>query len=120
MTDPTQDLKFRDLDRRDRQHGLAKIGYHFVIDREGKVSTGRTQLEASVHDSFNIAKDAMSICLVGGVDASKQPANNFTDEQFDSLVHLVSNLRLGTPTIKSIKLVTLAMSEDELRRWIQF
>lgn len=115
MTDPTVAQTFRDLDLRDRRHGLTKIGYHFVIERDGKVKSGRALNEASMHDHLRLAKEAVSVCLIGGVDETGNPTNNFTDAQYDAFVHLAPTLKQAG--IKTVKAVTPAITNHEVSCW---
>jgi hypothetical protein len=60
----------RDIDLRDRRTGYNGIGYHWLIQRDGTVEKGRDESSASVHDDgISLAKSAVSICLIGGLDA---------------------------------------------------
>lgn len=118
MTDPTKDLKFRDIDHRDRRHGLTKIGYHYVIERDGTVKHGRSLAEASIHEQrIESAKNAVSICLIGGVDESGNPTNNFTDSQYDAVVHLAVDLKVHCDLVR-VKAVTLALTDFEVSKWV--
>jgi N-acetylmuramoyl-L-alanine amidase len=89
MTRPGMRLTGRDIDRRDRQHGYSKCGYHYVIQRDGVVYQGRQDSEPSIHDD-NDAKHAISVCLVGGVDDFDIPTNNFTLPQWEAMRHLLA------------------------------
>jgi N-acetylmuramoyl-L-alanine amidase len=77
-----EDLTVRDLDVRDRKHGFAQIGYHYVITRDGKTHVGRDERLASIHEPsiFNAAK-SVSVVLVGGGDGNGEPEDNFTPTQ---------------------------------------
>ena len=39
----------KDIDRMHRQRGFRKIGYHYVIDLDGKVEKGRADNENGAH-----------------------------------------------------------------------
>jgi len=76
--------------------GWEDIGYHFVIKRDGTVEPGR-KLEyqgahCTGHNRFSIG-----ICLVGGVDVSGQPQDNFTFMQFEALAMLLREMRKRWP-----------------------
>lgn len=61
------------------------IGYHFVIRRSGQIQTGRPLTRPGAHTKgYNT--NSIGICLVGGVDDSGNPEDNFTPEQFNSLL----------------------------------
>ncbi|WP_140918345.1 N-acetylmuramoyl-L-alanine amidase [Limnobaculum xujianqingii] len=63
---------------------LRHIGYHFVIDTNGVVETGRAQGETGAHvKGYNTG--SIGICMVG--------TDQFTAEQWDSLASLVTSLR---------------------------
>lgn len=98
-TPPTMDVGAAEIDRWHRQRGFLKIGYHFVIRRNGQVEKGRATNEVGAHiEGHN--SESIGICLVGGVDASKlqKPQNNFTPEQFAALDKLLRELRPTYPT----------------------
>ncbi len=69
------------------------IGYHFVISRSGKVENGRAMsaVGAGVR-GYN--EKSVHICLVGGIDDSEYPENNFTSAQFDELYKLILDLKI--------------------------
>jgi N-acetylmuramoyl-L-alanine amidase len=72
------------IDRWHRERGFRKIGYHFVVCRDGVVQSGRGLTEIGAHvEGFN--DKSIGICLVGGVNEKNQPENNFTPEQFKAL-----------------------------------
>lgn len=76
-----EDLTLRHLDLKDRRHGYAEIGYHWVIRRDGTVEQGRADHLASIHDMFHNAPISVSVILVGGADDSGFPEDNFTPAQ---------------------------------------
>jgi N-acetylmuramoyl-L-alanine amidase len=101
-TAPGLNLTTKDVDRQDRRAGFRKIGYHYVIERDGTLGEGRGLTEASMHDPIRTAKETVSVCLVGGFDvATESPADNFTDEQWDKLRNLArsfENVRIDSMT----------------------
>ena len=74
-----------DLDRLDRQKGWLKCGYHYVIERDGKVVNTRPIEEPAGHlQSMN--NSSILICLVGGQGSKRKwTYNNYSHEQLDSL-----------------------------------
>lgn len=73
---------------------LPSIGYHYVIDIDGTVLTGRHLDEAGAHAAgFN--SHSVGICLVGGAERSAR----YTRAQWDELAKLVRGLteRLQIP-----------------------
>ena len=79
------------IDRWHRQRGFFKIGYHYVIKRDGVIEKGRDEEEVGAHVQ-NYNTGSIGICLAGGVDKKMNPENNFTDEQFKSLEGLLEDL----------------------------
>lgn len=67
---------------------LPHIGYHFVIDLDGKVATGRDLNEVGAHVAGYNA-ESIGICLVGGAEE----AARYTPRQWAMLDVLVTELR---------------------------
>jgi N-acetyl-anhydromuramyl-L-alanine amidase AmpD len=65
-------------------YGLRSIGYHFCIDLNGQVYTGRNVSEIGAHaKDFNA--HSLGICMVGGLEREGQ----FTSAQWKSLAEVV-------------------------------
>lgn len=97
-TPPSMDIGVNEIDRWHRAKGFLKVGYHFVVRRDGTVEFGRSPLEVGAHiEGFN--SESIGICLVGGVDGSKQqkPEDNFTTDQKESLKLLLQALKATYP-----------------------
>jgi len=106
-TPPDMDIGVAEIDRWHRQKGYFKVGYHFIIRRDGTVEAGRNINEPGAHaQGYNSM--SIGICLVGGVkriaDADGKPdadgprwdlvpENNFTPEQMVALKALVGGLK---------------------------
>lgn len=91
-TPPKVDVGVKEIDRWHRDRGFLKIGYHFVIRRDGTVEPGRELDERGAHvEDHN--HESIGICMVGGVDAKMRPANNFTVQQFAALTVLLRKLK---------------------------
>lgn len=90
--EPPYDIPWLDEARREAlRMGLLSTGYHFIIERDGRVFEIRPRLLIGTHTpSHNL--DSLGVCLDGGREAG-QVADNFTDEQFDSLKSLCIELR---------------------------
>lgn len=79
------------IDRWHRERGFRKIGYHFVICRDGKVEPGRALTEIGAHaENFNAV--SVGVCLVGGVDNNLKAQDNFTVAQKDALHGVITGL----------------------------
>ena len=85
------------IDRWHRQRGFLRIGYHYVILRDGTVQKGRLDTEIGAHvEGHN--SGSLGICMVGGLnDTTGKSENNFTDVQFDSLKVLLTKLKVSNP-----------------------
>lgn len=69
------------------------IGYHFVIETDGKIVEGRPLHRQGAHVSGH-NKDNIGVCLVGGIDRKGNTENNFNINQMLSLESLVKYLSL--------------------------
>ena len=80
--------------------GFIKIGYHYVILRDGTVQKGRKDSEVGAHvTGYNTG--SLGICMVGGLnDTTGKAENNYTKEQFDSLKVLLTDLTKLHPSAK--------------------
>ena len=82
----------KDIDKMHRQRGFRKIGYHYVIDLDGKVEQGRGDNENGAH-TIGHNSIALGICYIGGVAKDgKTPKDTRTDEQKVALYELVDKL----------------------------
>lgn len=68
---------------------LASIGYHYVIDLDGRVHTGRHPEELGAHVAGHNT-GSLGICLVGGAE----PQARYTPAQWGSLTALLLALQL--------------------------
>jgi N-acetylmuramoyl-L-alanine amidase len=87
------DIDAKEIDRWHRERGFLKIGYHFVIKRDGTKETGRDLMEAGAHVKGHNHK-SIGLCLIGGVSEAdvNVPDNNFTKEQWLTLKNLLNDL----------------------------
>ena len=72
-------LTFKDIDRDHRARGYLKCGFHFVVERDGKITAGRPITEEAMATPRNIARGSTVVCLVGS--STGEGGGNFTDEQ---------------------------------------
>ena len=74
--------------------GWSDIGYHFVIDRNGKVGPGRALERVGAH-VVGRNTGTIGICLFGGHGsaATDRFQDHFTAEQEDALRTLIADLR---------------------------
>lgn len=71
--------------------GWSDIGYHYVVRRQGTIELGRPLAIAGAHARGHNA-NSIGICLVGGVDSTNQPEDNFTPPQLFTAKLLVRGL----------------------------
>lgn len=75
---------------------LAHIGYHFIIDTDGTVETGRQEGEIGAHVKNHNAH-SLGICLVGGLEPNGTPHGRFTAAQWQALHRLLRKLEASYP-----------------------
>lgn len=108
-TKPSQNLTAEDIrqmhtkPKSEGGKGWRDIGYHFVIQRDGTLESGRPMNKVGAHAyGFNKVPDAWrpmswGVCMIGGVDESGKPEDNFTSEQFQALNNLLPGLMVQAP-----------------------
>ena len=100
-TKPSMDTDIKDIDRWHRERGFLKVGYHFVIKRDGTLQKGRELMEAGAHvKSYN--HRSIGIALCGGVSETNVEVweNNFQSEQWATLYNLIVDLKEKFPDVK--------------------
>ena len=95
-TKASMDIGASDIRRWHKDRGWSDIGYHYVIRRDGTLEEGRPLERAGTHGK-NFNNNSIGICMVGGLDKSGEPENNFTDDQFTTLRLLLHNLHARFP-----------------------
>ena len=86
------DIGKKEIDKWHRQRGWLKIGYHYVITRDGTIEEGRDRDVMGAHvKEYNAT--SVGICLVGGVDDDNTPEDNFTPEQYEALSSHINYLK---------------------------
>ncbi|KGQ36481.1 N-acetylmuramoyl-L-alanine amidase [Gallibacterium genomosp. 1] len=78
---------------------LQHIGYHFVIDVDGTVETGRQIGEIGAHVKGHNA-GSIGICLVGGVTIDGKNYGRYTTKQWQALHRLLRELEAKFPRAK--------------------
>jgi len=101
MDNFTVEDKLQEIDNWHKARGWKGFGYHYLIDRDGSVATGRPLEEVGAHVSGHNT-NSIGVCIVGGFgsNADDNPENNFTQAQLDSLYELVSELSQRFPNAK--------------------
>lgn len=78
------------------ENGWSDIGYHVVIRRDGTIDRGRPIHLVGAHTEGHNAT-SIGVCLVGGCDARGREENNFTPEQWATLLRVVRTLMIVYP-----------------------
>lgn len=86
-----------------RDNGWSDIGYHYVIDRDGTVGTGRPLAKAGAHTRGRNS-NTVGVCLVGGRGGSENDnfSDHYTKAQEVALRNLISSLKQTYPSIKTV------------------
>lgn len=95
-TPPSMDIGAEWIDRVHRKRGFLKIGYHFVIRRDGTEEVGRPIEQPGAHVRGH-NYDSIGICMIGGVDADMVAEDNFTLSQYATLRDLLESIRVYYP-----------------------
>ena len=93
-----QNFKAKDIDAWHKQRGFKGIGYHYVIDLDGTVETGRPEYEIGAH-CLNHNARSIGICYIGGLDTTGKAKDTRTPQQKAALVKLVADLKLKYPNV---------------------
>lgn len=91
-----QNFKAKDIDAWHKQRGFKGVGYHYVIDLDGTVETGRPEDEIGAH-CLNHNARSIGICYIGGLDTTGKAKDTRTPQQKAALVKLVADLKLKYP-----------------------
>lgn len=92
-TRPSMDIDAATIDKWHKERGFDKIGYHYVIKRNGNIEEGRKENESGAH-ARGYNSNSLGVCLIGGVTEEDHTVseNNFTPDQWQSLEHLIDQL----------------------------
>ena len=82
-------------------NGWRDIGYHLVIKRNGDVEKGRDINDSGAHAAGYNSK-SIGLCLVGGMAEDNSAEDNFTAQQWTSLLATVKELEVDFPNAKVI------------------
>lgn len=84
-------------------NGWSDIGYHYIIDRDGKFYRGRSEVMTGAFEPKVNAR-AIGICLIGGHGSSATDSfeKNYTPEQDATLRKMIASLKDKHPTISKV------------------
>jgi N-acetyl-anhydromuramyl-L-alanine amidase AmpD len=86
-----------------QDRGWSDIGYHFLIDRDGKVVAGRPLQTVGAHtQGHNTGTIGISLFGGHGSSATDAFAENYTPQQDKALRDLIAHLRVNYPSITKV------------------
>ena len=91
-----RDYTVADIDRWHRARGFRKVGYHFVIYRDGSVHAGRSVSEVGAHCTGHNAF-SIGVCYIGGLSKDGIPKDTRTPAQRDSMLAIIEQLKEDYP-----------------------
>lgn len=95
-TGPNSDIGVDEITEWHKRRNFRTIGYQQVIRRDGQIEFGRHFDESGAHVKGHNFR-SVGVCLVGGLDESGTPTDNFTPAQFAALSASVRFLRRAYP-----------------------
>ena len=91
-----QEVTANDVRKWHIARGFDTIGYHYLIDINGILWTGRPEEVVGAHcEGHNI--DSIGICYVGGLDASGKPKDTRTADQKETMLSILKYLKKNYP-----------------------
>lgn len=86
-----------------QDNGWRDIGYHFVIDRDGSVHTGRKLSETGAFEP-KVNAFAVGVCLIGGYGsaATDEFSKHYTPDQDEALRKLIGKLQEQFPSVTKV------------------
>ena len=92
-----KDYTVADIDRWHRARGFRKIGYHYVIYRDGSIHVGRPICETGAHCAGHNAH-SIGICYIGGLAKDgRTPKDTRTPKQREAMRSLIKQLKQKFP-----------------------
>lgn len=122
-TPPDMEIGAAEIKRWHLDRGWFDIGYHYVIRRDGIIEKGRPERRPGAHVR-GANECSLGVCLVGGVDSDREPEDNFTVAQFDSLRDLIIELKYRYPEAgvighRDVPGVTKACPSFDVLEWFE-
>ena len=93
---PDQQSSAKDIDSDHRKRGFTRIGYHYVVRRNGSIEPGRPEWMIGAHCVGHNAH-SIGVCYEGGLDIRGRPADTRTEAQRRSLRKLIEQLHAAYP-----------------------
>lgn len=87
-----KDFTVKDIDRWHRERGFERIGYHYVVYRDGSIHAGRPEEMVGAHCHGKNAH-SIGICYIGGLSSDGKTAKDTrTEEQKRGLEEIVARM----------------------------
>lgn len=101
MEDQPLSAKVEEISRWHKKRGFNRIGYHYIIDRNGEVAKGRSEKEVGAHVA-NHNTGSIGISLVGGFGSNESDPfeKNFTVQQDIALRNLIEDIKTRSKITK--------------------
>ena len=95
-TQLSQRVSVENLDNWHKAQGWNGIGYHWYIDRDGRIFPGRSESVQGAH-VLDYNDCSIGICYEGGIDPQGQPADTRTAAQKAALLFVLRELKKSYP-----------------------
>lgn len=96
-TKPEQGFTMEDVERwHTRERGFNGIGYHFVVETDGRVRPGRAMNRIGAHCLGHNAR-SVGVCYMGGIGPDGSPADTRTPRQKAAMLALLTALARSFP-----------------------
>lgn len=79
-----------------KKRGFKDVGYHYLIDIEGNILTGRPVEQVGAHCTDHNAH-SIGVAYAGGLGDDAKPANTLSEKQKAALVQLLRELKERYP-----------------------
>jgi N-acetyl-anhydromuramyl-L-alanine amidase AmpD len=122
-TKPRQKVNKAFIERIHRLKGRLWVGYHFILDRKGNIETGRSLDQVGGH-APGFDSQSIGICLAGGMDQEGNPADNFTKDQRENLLTLLTYLHTQFPQAivvghRDLPNATISCPQFDVKQFLQ-
>jgi len=99
-TKPSMDIGVDEIrEWHTKERGWSDIGYHFVIRRDGTLETGRPLTVTGAHVRGH-NRESWGVCLVGGMNKEGGIDANFTNNQYNTLNLILTELSERAPNAR--------------------
>ena len=97
-TPPEMDIGVLEITEWHQARGFSTVGYHHVVRRSGATEAGRPLNRQGAHVKGH-NRDSWGVCLVGGKSRAGDCEDNFTAQQFMSLLSILRVYRGINPRL---------------------